>query len=433
VLLLALLSGVLPLSLDGQGVVRGVVYDSLRAASVAGAVVTIDGVAGRTLTDGRGRFELRDVPLGPQRIRVRSPRFDSLALGALDAVVEVQSSVTEVSVALPAIARYASAVCGATLEAGQGILLGDVSDAAGSPAGAMHIAALWNETVLTTAGASGLMRGAIDTTTATGFYALCGVPLDAEFQMRAGDDAIGSATLTVLPSAELVRRRDVRIGAPERTVRLRGRMSDRNGRGLEGIVEVLDDSTSTIRTDSTGVFTLSVPERSTQLWVRVVGFTPRTVDLQAAAPETDLGDLVLDRVPQELPGRLIEGRLVSRSEFDFEARRSAGVGVQIDSATLAKYPRVGSTALANETRLVRSEARGGVGEVVKIRQGVGSCFPRVYVDGQYFGSQGGRGIDAAMMGQLLREAKRIEIYTAAYAPAAYPDFDGCGVILIWTR
>jgi hypothetical protein len=72
-----------------------------------------------------------------------------------------------------------------------------------------------------------------------------------------------------------------------------------------------------------------------------------------------------------------------------------------------------------------------------LRQGVGSCFPRVYVDGRYFGFQGGRGgrpsIDGALMAQLLREAKRIEIYSAQYAPAAYPDFDGCGVVLIWTR
>jgi hypothetical protein len=37
------------------------------------------------------------------------------------------------------------------------------------------------------------------------------------------------------------------------------------------------------------------------------------------------------------------------------------------------------------------------------------------------------------MAQLLREAKRLEIYGAAWAPIEFQDPDGCGVILIWTR
>lgn len=34
---------------------------------------------------------------------------------------------------------------------------------------------------------------------------------------------------------------------------------------------------------------------------------------------------------------------------------------------------------------------------------------------------------------LLERAKRIEVYTANQAPARYNDFDGCGVVVAWTR
>jgi hypothetical protein len=38
-----------------------------------------------------------------------------------------------------------------------------------------------------------------------------------------------------------------------------------------------------------------------------------------------------------------------------------------------------------------------------------------------------------MMKELLRTAKRIEIYEAQDAPAEFVDPDGCGSIVIWTR
>lgn len=419
---------------SAQGTIRGQAYDSLRAAPLGGALVTVDGANRRAVTDARGRFELRDVPLGPQRVRVMAPRLDSLALGALERAVDVRAGGSDVALATPSLTSYAMAVCGAPLENEQGILLGSAVDAVGDAVGGVHVAALWNETVLATTGATGLVRAAVDTSTDGGFFALCGVPVDAEYRMRAGDDARGSATLAVAASAERVRRRDVRIGSPERTVRLRGRVSDDAGRGLAGIVEVLDDSTVSIRTDSTGNFVVDLPERSAQLWVRVVGYTPRTVDIEGVAPETDFGDVVLDRVPQELPGRLIEGRLVSPSEFEFEERRKTGLGVHIDSAALAKFPVVTVTALASESRIARVVRSGGRGETLMLRKGADFCSPRVFLDGMYLGKTVGRqSVDQNELGHMLRDAKRVEMYTAPYAPPSYPDFDGCGVVLIWTR
>jgi hypothetical protein len=56
------------------------------------------------------------------------------------------------------------------------------------------------------------------------------------------------------------------------------------------------------------------------------------------------------------------------------------------------------------------------------------CFPRWFVDGTDFGVP-----QAEEEEMWLRQAKRVEVYKAGLAPAQYNDFDGCGVILIWTR
>jgi hypothetical protein len=200
---------------------------------------------------------------------------------------------------------------------------------------------------------------------------------------------------------------------------------------------------------------LDVPERSTQLWVRVIGYTPRTVDLVVAPPETDIGDIRLDRV-QELPGRLIEGRLVSESEFLFEERRKSGVGVYFDSTWLSNLPRVTAAALASKTTMIRAgsmrtpNARATGGETVLLRSStmagmLDGCNPRVYLDGVSIGSQSlprsadprghprGGAVTPEYLQELLRLAKRIEVYQAQHAPAEFADPDGCGSLVIWTK
>jgi len=294
--------------------------------------------------------------------------------------------------------------------------------------------------VLSTTGASGLLRGTVDTSAADGFFALCGVPIGTEFHLRAGDESLGTELLTVPASSERVRRRELRVGGSDRTVRLRGRLVSQTGAPLDGLAGPASDSTLARRTGESGEFSFGVPARSGQLSLRVVGYAHRLLDFDPPAGELDVGDIAMEPIGREIEGRLIEGRVVSREEFAFEQRRKSGVGTQLDSAFLSRFPRVTAAALAGSSRYVRAGRTRGPGEVVLVRRGVGECFPRVYVDGVFMGVQGtnpGAGrppqIAPDFMGQLLREAKRIEVYPATYAPAEYSDFDGCGVVLLWTR
>jgi hypothetical protein len=70
------------------------------------------------------------------------------------------------------------------------------------------------------------------------------------------------------------------------------------------------------------------------------------------------------------------------------------------------------------------------------------CYPRVFIDGVGTSTQEPRQVatgrpDAAIspeyMKELLRTARRIEVYQATFAPPEFHDPDGCGSIVIWTR
>ncbi len=61
-------------------------------------------------------------------------------------------------------------------------------------------------------------------------------------------------------------------------------------------------------------------------------------------------------------------------------------------------------------------------------RGAGPCDPRFFVDGWDLGP-----LDVLDQEMYLRHAKRIEVYRAAFAPAQFNDFAGCGAVVVWTR
>lgn len=69
--------------------------------------------------------------------------------------------------------------------------------------------------------------------------------------------------------------------------------------------------------------------------------------------------------------------------------------------------------------------------MLQLQQGSGACWPRWYVDGSDWGTEPDDLIEPPAT--LLWRAKSIEVYSAAMAPPKFTDFDGCGVIIVWTR
>lgn len=415
--------------LQAQADVQGVLFDSLLTfRPVANALLRIEGTELTARTDRRGRFEFRDVPPGAHVIEYRAPWLDSLSLPPLRASLVVRGRrLVRVSLGTPHRDAYHRAVCGATFDEGQGVLRGEVRDADGRARSGIFVGAVWSETILTTQGLAGQLVGTVDTTNAFGFYSLCGVPRETDFFVRAGNDTVGTGDLSIGLGGRTVGRRDLVVGDRSRVARLSGRVVTRRGVPIASVVvDVPGDSTLGGRAER-GDFVLNgIPQRTNQLFVRAIGFTPRLVVVDVGVSSIELPDIVLDVLPMELEEMRIVAEMTSANQRGFLERQRAGRGVFLDAQTLARYPMLSANVLAMLGSGVRSS--GGAWPRTQLRRGIEPCYPRFFVDGVDFGVPRD-GIEEA---DLLRLAKRIEIHEASFMPANYTDFNGCGVVLIWT-
>jgi hypothetical protein len=360
----------------------------------------------------------------------RAPWLDSLSLPPLSAAVTVRVSGTvRTTLASPSVASYHRAVCGAVFDEGQGVLRGEVRGADGNPRAGVFVAALWSEAILTPAGLGGQLVGTVDTTDAAGVFSLCGVPRTTTFLVRAGTDSLGTGDLSIGLGDRPAARHDLSVGHRRRTARLSGRVTTARGDPLPSVVvDVPGDSALGTRADSLGRFVIEgIPHRTTQIFVRALGFTPRLVTLDVGTDEIELPDIVLDPLPIRLADVRVVAEARTLEELAFRERQRIGLGTFIDEVELARYPIISANVLTSFGSGVRSS--GGNWPRTQLRRGLAPCYPRFFVDGVDFGIPR----DGMEEADLLRTAKRIEIYLASFMPASFTDFNGCGVVLIWTN
>jgi hypothetical protein len=417
--------------LEAQAEVRGVVYDSLRARGpLRDATVTVDGLVLSARTDRRGRFTLPSVPPGEWTVRVQTPWLDSIALSPMAQVmVEGTRRPAALRLAVPSVRSYERAVCGTDFTGEYGVLRGEVRDVEGALRPGIFVGAVWAEAVLRGNELTTQLLGAIDTTNASGAFTLCGVPRESNLLLRAGDDTLGTGEISVRLEGRAIARHDLVVGSRARTAAVSGRVVNQQGVPIAGaMVGVEGDSLLFVRAGDDGSFTFrAVPQRSAQVLVRSIGYTPQHVGLEPTSDEVLLPDVVLGPVPQELGEIRIVAEATTLGELEFRQRQRSGIGVFLDEYRLAQYPIISANALAGMSTRIRSS--GGSRPRVLIRRGGDTCQPRFYLDGVDFG----RTRDGFEEEDLLRQAKRIEVHEFWSMPARYADLEGCGVVLIWTR
>lgn len=432
--LAALIVGLLLASavpLRAQGIIRGVVHDSLRTQRpVAGAEVVLLGVNRRATADERGRFEFLDVPPGPATLAFWAPWLDTLALPPIQVALQVSGDVvSDVRIATPSLPNYQRAVCGTTLAATDGILIGEVRGPDGAGLAGVAVGARWHETLIGAGQLDRRQRAALDTTNASGFYALCGVPRDAEYALVAGTDLVASGEVVLALADAPIRRRDLVAGPWDAVARVRGRVVGPDDRPVGGVtVAVSGDTARRTRTDEQGRFVLDgVPRRTTQFVARAIGFVPALTELDLMDTDLELDDLKLAKVPQELSTVTVTGEPITAGALQFEHRREIGLGSFVTDSALARLPIINSTNVsAMVPRTAVQQTRQG--PMLMIRRGSGFCRPRFFIDGYDY-----RDMSPEEEGSVMARAKRIEVYTANAAPPQFNDFDGCGAVVIWTR
>lgn len=187
-------------ALSERAFFNGVVFDSTRAAPLAGATVFLSGTHHAATTDEQGRFFLDDLSAGAYSVSFLHPRLDSL--GYVPAVQEVAvrgGEVTELELAVPPLPTVLASVCaGGSFDFGPATLLGVVRDAQTGMAiaGAQVVLSWSNQSVESDPGAGGIRgegeRGVTGErwnevtilTDQRGQYRVCGIPADRQVRVH---------------------------------------------------------------------------------------------------------------------------------------------------------------------------------------------------------------------------------------------------------
>ncbi len=174
----------------------GTVWDSTRAAPLAGARVRLAGTAVAAATDAAGRFRIPDAAEGRYRVVVDHPRVDSLEWTSPGVTVDLRREAeNEVRLAVPPLASVLAARC-AALErrGGTGVVVGVVkqADAAPPPPGTPVVLS-W------AAGGAAPAGRTVAWTDALGNYHACAVPFGVAVEARAGSPSAPAAELRASP------------------------------------------------------------------------------------------------------------------------------------------------------------------------------------------------------------------------------------------
>jgi hypothetical protein len=324
--------------------------------------------------------------------------------------------------------------------------MGEVRDLSAARRSGLEVRGAWSRMTVAQ-GVSGRQEYVVvDTTDARGRFTLCGVPSDGEVEQRdgvtrygsgtialqAGNTTLASGVIAVQLGGAVLRRRDLIVGTAQDIGRIQGRVLDPLGKPIPDATVVLGGVDGpTTRTDSLGRWALDrVRTHSTELAIRALGFTPEVRELDPLGGRLTGGEIRLQRAPQVLETVNIRGIATSTTAAGFEERkRTYGFGSFLDEATLKQQAVVTAEFVASRTPRVRA----GNGELGIEQAGSGMsamtiCSPRWFVDGVDFGKLPGDEQRA-----LLLRAVRIEIYRASLSPPQFNDFDGCGVVVVWTR
>ncbi|HYH80632.1 MAG TPA: carboxypeptidase regulatory-like domain-containing protein [Longimicrobium sp.] len=467
-------------------VVRGTVWDSTRAAPLAGARVYLSGTQAAAETGPDGAFTLRAPGTGRYTVAFSHPELGPLASAARNETVTLGAGDTAtVALAVRGWASARAALCPDSAGSGRGdlargIVTGRVT---GPGAAASTVTGSW-----WAVGGSSRNFAAARSSVATrpdpqGFYVLCGVSTQALVTVRAQAGAAhGQADARPTPSTPA--RADVELrelSAAERmaivaerpaprasarvvTTTFRVTARDSNGGPLAGAV-VRIGSKPAVTMDGEGrarAAILPPGEYAVEMAHPATGRLTGRVTVPAGLGDVEVrpaggaGSTSLAVVANRVVALAgVEARSSARSRGlelqGFYERRQRGGGVFLtDSALQSRRAGRLSDVLRRVPgiRLMRYSEEGqqrslDVDEGYRIASGRATtsisradwCWMDVYLDGQLVQTSDRPG-EARNLDQVaLRDLEAVEIYRgAAEVPTEYRgSTSSCGVLLLWTR
>lgn len=438
---------------SAQGSIAGTVVDSMHHRPVNGAFVQVVEDSSKLTksvdSDSLGRFRFDSLPVGSYIIGFFHPTLDSLGIELSPKRIAVrQGEEAHAALDIPSAWTIETQICrDAPMRDSTGLLLGHIRDADTQQPREGTVTVLWAELSIGKDGLKQVRQQIPAKSDAGGWFALCGVPSNANVNASAlaGDQQSGWVSIRVPAGGLLLRdflvsRADSTIAvyaagdttpAAARvpvatlrrgTARLSGVVRDYKGKPVNNANVSVPGTGLEVRTQESGAYALSTLPAGTQaVEVRVIGLEPKSVSIDLMRNHLTTLDLTLDRPVQTLDAVRVYGTGNSRIA-EFERRVKSGWGHVLTPADIEKRHAIQASELFRTIPGVQV-VRGRYGNVVLLR----NCRPTVYLNGMRLDDSGTTDID-----QIANpdEITGIEVYTVANRP---PEFWGnnCGSVVIW--
>lgn len=448
-------------ALPMQGSIRGVVYDSLAAHPLVGAIVQLsptDGAAsnvGAVISDSIGRFAFSDVPLGTYAIGFLHPVLDSLGLEPmLHAVTVHDATPVRANLSVPSAARLRLTICGAgSGEATAAVVTGMVRDArTGMPIDSARVAGAWAEVTVGRDGVHRRIPRLVTLARANGWYAICGVPKQGSLHLMASYRTDSTDVVEVEMPVSGFLRRDLYLGPAQaeylsvvsdsQTVRtmvtvgdgvIRGTVvSAQRSQPLAG-ARVMIVNGPEVRSNDRGEFVIAnAPPGTRTLEVRAVGYYPHrvAVDVVREAPPLRAELVTFKSMLDTLKVRANYQRYSDLAGFRERSRTGVGRFLTQDDV-MKRRPLVTSDLFRMVPGLFLDGPRGSDQPVLMRGAFEQRCVPTVSLNGSLMSGLSANEIDAFVSPE---EVLGIEVYASTYVPAQFQSpMANCGSIVIWTR
>lgn len=441
-------------TLRAQVSIVGTVTDSVSGRPLAGTLVQIMRDSSRearsTHSDSLGTFRFDSLTPGTYLIGFFDPMLDSLGIELNPRVFRVgPGGPTREDLAIPSPRSILAGLC-PTVSAKDsvGLLLGHVRDAESGLPRVGEVTVSWMELSIGQGGIHKNRQIFPTKTDAMGWYALCGVPGDADLTASARADSLESGVVEVHVPAGGLLIRDFLVSRADSMVAVYGdstgdaagrkavAMLRRGHSRLAGLVhndkgEPVRDAEVSVpgtglqtHTGDAGTFGITgLPAGTQTLDVRAIGFEPKRIAVDLRSARLTNVDVPLEHRVRTLDVVKIYGT-GNRGLGEFERRLKAGWGHILTPADIAKRNALNVSDLFRTIPGVRVTPTRGFGSAILLR---GGCLPTVYLNGMRMSDDAAASIDELASAD---EITAVEVYTPAGRP---PEFWGnsCGTVVLW--
>ncbi len=451
---------------------RGIVYDSLSHAPLAGATVQAvraDNAASArsTTSDSSGAFQLDSIAPGRYLLGFLHPTLDLLAVQVTPVIVIADGrTLPPVTLAVPGPTSMRAALCPPTTPSdSSGAVAGVVRNAlTGDAASGATVVLSWEELGISRQGLQRERRRVPTTLRADGSFLVCGVPTDTPIDASATGPGVTSGLVEIAvpmrglavqrfalgpvasaasgagdDSAAVAERGGLPRPAPG-TARLAGRVVGPDSRPMPGARVRVWGTDARAETGVDGRYTLSaLPTGTFTVEVRGIALEPFRAPVDLANGQTAELTVTLHKPAAQLERVSVVAKTPERTRFlqEFEARRRSGQGRYFTADDIAKAHAVELTDVIRGVSTLNVMPRGARGNVLVGRR---NCIPTVWLDGNVIRG-GAYNIDDLISAQAVAA---IEVYGGGAAlPAQFnPTGTGgslaagspvtCGAVVIWT-